>query len=127
MVCKGMVQVNGIWIPTPASLKVGVKQLDTSGHRTQDGLLHRNMIGRKKTIDCVWSIIPDTDEYYAFFRIMENLPEFFPFVYPHPNGNNYTSITAYVGDISATMLSYWNKGDRKVSRWRDTSANFIER
>ena len=86
MVYKGMLRVNGTWIPTPAEFTYSVEDLDAEGYRTQDGVLHRKRIGKVSKLQCKWSIVPDTQEYYDFFDVMDNLPEYFSVTYPHPAG-----------------------------------------
>lgn len=126
MVYKGMLKVNGTWIPTPAEFTFNTEDIDAEAFRTQDGLTHRKRIGKVAKLNCKWSIIPDTQEYYDFFNLMDNLPEFFTVQFPHPNGTIYTT-TMYRGNpLTAPMRSYYTE-DGHISKWRDTTVNFIER
>ncbi len=126
MVYKGMIRVNGTMIPTPATYTYSVEDVDAEGYRTQDGLMHRKRIGKVSKLQCRWSIIPDTQEYYDFFNLLDNLPEFFPVTFPHPNGSLVTE-TFYRGNpLQAPMRSYWVE-DGHISKWQDTSVNFIGR
>lgn len=127
MVYKGMIRVNGTWIPTPADFTYSVEDLDAEGYRTQDGVLHRKRIGKVSKLQCKWSIVPDTDEYYAFFDLLDNLPEYFNVTFPHPDGTNMHTEVMYRGNpLQAQMRSYWTD-DGHISKWRDTSVNFIGR
>ena len=127
MVYKGMIKINGTWIPTPAEFTYSVEDLDAEGYRTQDGVLHRKRIGKVSKLQCKWSIVPDTQEYYDFFDLLDNLPEFFTVQFPHPNGNNEYTETMYRGNpLQAPMRSYWDK-DGHISKWQETSVNFIGR
>ncbi len=128
MVYKGMIKVNGHWIPTPAEFTFNTEDIDSEAFRTQDGVTHRKRIGKVIKLNCKWSIVPDTDEYYDFFDIMDNLPEFFTVQFPHPNGTNDFQTTMYRGNpLTAVMRSYYDETTGKISKWRDTSVNFIER
>ena len=127
MVYKGMIKVNGTWIPTPATFTYSVEDIDAEAYRTQDGVLHRKRIGKVSKLQCKWSIVPDTQEYYAFFDLLDNLPEYFPVQFPHPNGNNTHTEIMYRGNpLQAPMRSYWTD-DGHISKWQETSVNFIGR
>lgn len=124
---NGMIKVNGTWISSPAEFTFNVEDIDSEGFRTKNGKTHRKRIGKVIKLNCKWSIVPDTSEYYAFFTIMDNLPEFFEVVFPHPNGTNEYTTTMYRGNpLSASMRSYFNETTGKISKWKDTSVNFIE-
>lgn len=127
MVYKGMITINGTQIPTPAEFTYSVEDLDAEGYRTQDGLLHRKRIGKVGKLHCKWSIVPGTQDYYNFFNLLDNLPEYFTVVFPHPNGTNNYSLTMYRGNpLQTQMRSYWTD-DGHISKWRETSVNFIGR
>ena len=128
MTYKGMMKVNGSWIPTPATFTFNVEDIDSEAFRTQDGVTHRKRIGKVIKLNCKWDIIPETQEYYDFFKIIDNLPPFFEVQFPHPNGNNAYKTTMYRGNpLTASMRSYWDEKNGKVSKWKDTYVNFIER
>ena len=128
MTYKGMMKVNGSWIPTPATFTFNVEDIDSEAFRTQDGVTHRKRIGKVIKLNCKWDIIPDTQEYYDFFNIIDNLPPFFEVQFPHPNGNNTYKTTMYRGNpLTTSMRSYWDEKTGKISKWKDTSVNFIER
>lgn len=128
MTYKGMIKVNGSWIPSPATFTFNVEDIDSEAFRTQDGVTHRKRIGKVIKLNCKWDIIPDTQEYYDFFNIVDNLPPFFEVQFPHPNGNNEYKTTMYRGNpLTASMRSYWDEKAGKVSKWKDTSVNFVER
>lgn len=126
MVYKEMIKVNGTWIPTPAEFTFSVEDVDSEAFRTLDGMLHRKRIGKVNKLQCKWSIVPDTQEYYDFFNVMDNLPEYFTVQYPHPNGDNtYTEVMYRGNPLQTQMRSYWVDGH--ISKWRETSVNFIGR
>lgn len=127
MVYKGLLKINGTWIPSPATLTFSVEDLDAEGFRTQDGTIHRKRIGKVDKLQCKWDIVPETQEYYDFFNVLDNLPEFFTVQFPRPDGTIKTT-TMYRGNpLQTQMRSYWNEKEGKVSKWRDTTVNFIER
>lgn len=128
MMYKGMLCINGVWIPTPASFDFSVEDLESYANRTADGLMHRTRIGKKIKLQCSWPFILGTREYYSFFDLLDNLPMFFPVIFPHPNGNNRYTMEAYRGNpLSASMRSYYDTATGKISIWKDTKVNFIER
>lgn len=128
MTFRGMIKLNGTWIPTPATLTFNVEDIDSEAFRTQDGVTHRKRIGKVIKLNCKWDIIPDTEQYYEFFNLLDNLPEFFPVQFPHPNGDNaYTTVMYRGNPLTAVMRSYWDEKTGKVSKWRDTTVNLIER
>lgn len=128
MTFRGMIKLNGKWIPTPATFTFNTEDIDSEAFRTQDGMTHRKRIGKVIKLNCKWDIIPETQEYYEFFDLLDNLPEFFPVQFPHPNGNNtYTTIMYRGNPLTVTMRSYWDEKTGKVSKWRDTTVNLIER
>lgn len=127
MVYNGMIKINGNWIPTPATFNFNVEDVDSEAFRTNDGKAHRKRIGKVIKLNCKWDIIPDTQTYYDFFNIMDNLPEFFPVQFPHPNGTNNYTITMYRGNpLTASMRSYYDENTGKVSKWKETSVNLIQ-
>ena len=128
MVYKGMIKINGTWIPTPADFTFNVEDIDSEAFRTQDGVTHRKRIGKVIKLNCKWDIVPDTQEYYDFFNLLDNLPEFVTVQFPHPNGTKNYTTTMYRGKpLNSRMRSYNNEKTGKISKWRDTSVNFIER
>ena len=128
MTFRGMIKINGTWIPTPATFTFNVEDIDSEAFRTQDGVTHRKRIGKVIKLNCKWDIIPETQEYYDFFNLLDNLPEFFQVQFPHPNGNNEYRTVMYRGNpLTSTMRSYWDESTGKVSKWRDTTVNLIER
>lgn len=125
---NGMININGTWIPTPAEYTFNVEDIDSEAFRTQDGVTHRKRIGKVIKLNCKWQIVPGTQEYYDFFSLLDNLPEFFPVTFPHPNGNNQYTTVMYRGNpLSTQMRSFYDEGTGHISKWRDTSVNFIER
>lgn len=121
-------QVNGIWLPCPAQLDVNTEDLDIDSFRTTDGLMHRQRISKKIKLSVSWNVIPQSNEFYSLYQVLDNLPEFFTVTFPHPNGNNFYSITAYRGNpLSVSMRSFYNTENGNISKWQNLKVNFIER
>lgn len=47
MVYKGMLKINGIWVPTPTTFDFSTEDLEDEAFRTADGLMHRQRVGEK--------------------------------------------------------------------------------
>lgn len=125
-VYKGLLQINGTWIPTPATLEYSIEDLDTDGFQSTDGTVHRNRVGKRGKLTCTWDLVPDAEEYYKFWDLLDSLPQFFPVNFPYPDGTRKT-LSMYRGNpLSATMRSYYSEGTHKISKWKDTKCNFIE-
>lgn len=128
MTYKGMVCINGTWIPTMAELDFSVEDIDIDSGRTADAKMHRKRIGKKIKLSCGWDYIPDTQEFYNLFNLLDNLPEYFTIVFPHPNGNNKYQIEAYRGNpLTTKMLVFREINNQKKSLWTGLKINFIER
>lgn len=128
MAYKGMLKINNIWVPTPTTFDFSTEDLEDEAFRTADGLMHRQRVGKKIKLTCVWQVIPESNEYYSLVSLLDGLPEFFPVQFPHPNGNNNYVITAYRGNpLSTSMRSYYDNGKKKISYWKNLKVNFIER
>lgn len=78
MVYKGMLKINGIWVPTPTTFDFSTEDLEDEAFRTADGLMHRQRVGKKIKLACAWQVIPESDEYYSLVSLLDGLPEFFP-------------------------------------------------
>ena len=125
---KNMIKINGKAIPTPAGLEVTLSALDKYGERdVNTGLLQREILGKKHKYTLNWEYIPDSMEFQSLYNTLANLGEFASFTIPNPNGNEAFTFTGYIGDLSATMLSYWDMGKGRKSRWKSLKVNVIER
>jgi|GEM_PF-1786904 len=125
---QGEIKVNGIWVPSTTTLDFETSDLDLEAFRTTDSLAHRQRVGKKIKLNCVWQVIEDDEDFRETFNILDNLPEYFPFVFPHPGGNLAFEITAYRGNpLSASLRRfYWNKSNHKIAQWKGLKVNFIE-
>ena len=119
---KNMVTVNGTWIINPAGVDVVYSVLDKYAERDMNGILHREIAAKKIKYTLSWPYMPDNDEFIS----MWNLPEFANFTVPNPDGTSHT-FQGYIGDMSVTMLSYWDMGQGCQSRWKSFKVSVIER
>ena len=129
MIYKGMLKVNGVWIPSPTTFDFAVEDLDLEAFRTADGLMHRQRIGSKINLSCTWEEIPEPAEFYELVELLNSLPEFFPVQFPHPNGDNAYVMTAYRAASMTTPMRgyYYDRQAGKISTWHGLKTKFIER
>lgn len=127
MVFKGMLRIDGEWIPTPSSFDYSEEDIDAKAFRTADALLHRQRVAKKIHVSFSWDLIPDSNEHHRLFTKLSSLPEFFKIQFPHPNGNNNYVMTAYRGNpLTTSMMSYYDEKNGKISRWQNMKCDFIE-
>lgn len=125
---QGEIKVNGVWLPSVTTLEFSTEDLDLDAFRTSDALMHRQRVGKKIKLGCAWQIIEDNDDFKETFNVLDNLPEYFKLVFPHPGGNLSFEVTAYRGPLSTSMKTfYWDKENHKLALWQNLKTNFIER
>ncbi len=123
---KNMVTVNGTWIINPAGVDVVYSVLDKYAERDMNGILHREIAAKKIKYTLSWPYMPDNDEFISMWNLFASLPEFANFTVPNPDGTSHT-FQGYIGDMSVTMLSYWDMGQGCQSRWKSFKVSVIER
>ena len=123
---KNMVTVNGTWIINPAGVVVVYSVLDKYAERDMNGILHREIAAKKIKYTLSWPYMPDNDEFISMWNLFASLPEFANFTVPNPDGTSHT-FQGYIGDMSVTMLSYWDMGQGRQSRWKSFKVSVIER
>ena len=123
---KNMVTVNGTWIINPAGVDVVYSVLDKYAERDMNGILHREIAAKKIKYTLSWPYMPDNDEFISMWNLFASLPEFANFTVPNPDGTSHT-FQGYIGDMSVTMLSYWDMGQACQSRWKSFKVSVIER
>ncbi len=123
---KNMVTVNGTWIINPAGVDVVYSVLDKYAERDMNGILHREIAAKKIKYTLSWPYMPDNDEFISMWNLFASLPEFANFTVPNPDGTSHT-FQGYIGDMSVTMLSYWDMGQGRQSRWKSFKVSVIER
>ena len=128
MTYQGELKVNGVWLPSVTTLDFSTEDLDLDAFRTSDALMHRQRAGKKIKLSCAWQIIDNDEDYRETFRVLDNLPEYFPLVFPHPSGDLQFEITAYRGPLSTSLKTFlWDSQNQRLAQWNNLKTNFIER
>lgn len=110
--------VNGVALPSPTELQVGVMDL-SKAERNANGLILIERIATKQKLEMSWAFLTKDNLQQILSAIK---PVFFSVTYPDPElGANRTG-TFYVGDRTVGMLDYFNG----VARYKDVGFNFIE-
>ena len=116
-----MIQVDGVYVKTPSSMSIGYQDVsNTDAGRTQDALMHKNMIARKVKIELQWAG-PTPEEAHAILTAFA--PEYIQFTYYDPLENGVVTKTMYSGDKSAPV-KIWTANNKRYSQ---ISFNIIER
>ena len=119
-VTRSILQVNGVYIPDPSSLQWGLQTVsDQNAGRTTDGVMHVNMIARKRKLELEWKGV----DFATASEILQAVnPETFNVTYHDALTNTNLTKTFYVGDRTGMVYSY-NVG----YEWYSTIAfNIIE-
>lgn len=125
---QGELNVNGVWLPSITTLDFSTEDLDLDAFRTSDTLMHRQRAGKKIKLNCTWQVIEEDADFKETFYVLDNLPEYFPLIFPHPGGELQFQITAYRGPLSTSLKTfYWDSLNRKLAQWNNLKTNFIER
>lgn len=107
-------KVNGaLLVQAPTEFKVTTQDLDDADTtiRTADGLLHRDRITVKRSIDLSWGLLSWAD-ISSILQAMSGM--FFEFSYPDPMDGGYTTRNFYVGNrpapaaLSKDGTVYWS-------------------
>ena len=121
MANKSMIKVNGSWIKTPSVFEWSVNDVSTAdAGRTQDGLMHKNRVTRKRKIVLKWSN-PDPTEAQQILSAFAN--EYVSVTYYDPLAGATQTRTFYSGDQSAPV-KIWAVGNK---RYEQISFDIIER
>lgn len=124
---KDMMAINGVWVPNPDGLEITYSTLDKYAKRNISGQLSRKIAAKKIKYTLNWAYFPEQAEFVALWELLAGLPEYATFTLPDPDGTMRTFV-GYVGaDISVTMMSYWDMGQGRESRWKSLKATVIER
>ena len=118
---SGMIAVDGVAIKTPSSMSIGFQDVSASNAgRTQDALMHKNLVARKRKISLQWNG-PSPAEAHAILVAFN--PEYIAVTYYDPLDGATVTKTFYSGDKSAPVKS-WSVGNR---RYESISFDIIER
>lgn len=117
----GMLVVDGTAVKSPSSMTIGFQDVSNSdAGRTQDALMHKNLVARKRKIDLAWSS-PTPAEAHAILTAF--YPEYIDVSYYDPLDGATVTRTFYSGDKSAPV-KIWSTNNK---RYESISFNIIER
>lgn len=107
------------WIPDPSELQWGIQSVSASNAgRTMDGLMHVNLVTRKRKLELKWAGI----DFAATKEVLEAVnPETFWVEYHDALQNERVQKQFYVGDRTSMVKSYV-QGYRRC----DVAFNIIE-
>lgn len=119
-VTRTILQVNGVWIPDPSSLQWGIQSVsDENAGRTTDGLMHVNLITRKRKLELEWVGV----SFAVASEILNAVnPETFNVTYLDALTNTRLTKKFYVGDRTAMVYSYSDG----YKRYQNVAFNIIE-
>ena len=114
-------KIDNVDMPTPSSFEWGIQSVSSGeSGRTEDGLMHVNLVTRKRKIAVAFNGITMA----AASTVLQAIqPEYFNVYYFDPLDNGYVTKTFYVGDRSAPFKIFW-ENDKRVDR---LSFDIIER
>ena len=113
-------KVNNVDCPTPSEFGWSLQDVSSADSgRTQDGLMHKNMVTRKEKIQLSWNA-PKPDKAAQILQMF--LPEYFDVTYRSPLTNTVVTKTFYRGDANADTYWWANNG-----LFEKISFNIIER
>ena len=103
-VTRTLNKINGTYIPDPSSLQWGIQSVsDSNAGRTTDGLMHVNLITRKRKLELVWNGV----DFATASEILQAVnPETFNVTYHDALTNTNLTKKFYVGDRTAPVYSY---------------------
>lgn len=119
-VTRTILQIDGVWIPDPSSLQWGIQSVsDSNAGRTTDGLMHVNLITRKRKIELEWTGV----SFAVASEILKAVnPETFNVTYLDALTNTRLTKKFYVGDRTAMVYSYTDG----YKRYQNVAFNIIE-
>lgn len=119
-VTRTILQIDGVWIPDPSSLQWGIQSVsDSNAGRTTDGLMHVNLITRKRKIELEWTGV----SFVVASEILHAVnPETFNVTYLDALTNTRLTKKFYVGDRTAMVYSYTDG----YKRYQNVAFNIIE-
>lgn len=116
-----MIWVDGVAIKTPSGFTWGLQDVsDSAAGRTQDAIMHKNRIARKRKLSFVWAA-PTPQEASAILAAFD--PEYVSITYPDTRAGRNETRTFYTGDITSPM-KIWTIGHK---RYESLSFDVIER
>ena len=118
---NNMIEVDGVKIKTPSSFIWGLQDISASdAGRTDDALMHKNTVSKKRKIDLVWAM--PTPEQAHDILVAFN-PEYVSVRYYDPLDGESVTRCFYTGDKTAPV-KIWTVNNK---RYESISFNIIER
>ena len=116
-----MIKVNGVAVKTPSTFQWSIQDVSASdAGRTQDALMHKMLITRKRKIAMTWAG-PSPEETRAILQAFNS--EYFEMTYYDPLDGAEETRIFYTGDRAAPF-KWWMAGNR---RFEQVSFDVIER
>lgn len=110
--------VDGAYVPSPSKYDIGYQDVSAADSgRTEDGLMHKKMIGTKVKIELAWNNVTDADIAMVLTAFNH---EYVTVKYKDPLACGYETKTFYSGDRHAASYN------SKLGVW-STNFNIIER
>lgn len=115
-----LLEINGTPIKTPATLEVGVADLDNeNAGRNQLGTMMRDRVAVKAKVSCHWGPLTESEMSILLGTVSATS---FALTYPDPRTGTNGTGTFYVGDRSAPVYQYANG----ACLWEGLNMNFVE-
>ena len=116
-----MITIDGESFDIPIlSIKRKAEFLDKYAERTEDGILHRELIGVYYNYELAFGRTHNTTEYAALWDKLTEPEEFHTVIVPDLDGDPF-SFTAYFAGVSDNIR---RETDTKTF-WKDLTVNFI--
>ena len=116
-----MITIDGTAYDIPVlSIARAADFLDKYAERTEDGVLHRELIGVYFNYKLQFGRTNDTTEYAALWNKLTEATEFHTVTVPDLDGAPYT-FTAYFANVSDAIF----KDKTAKTFWKDLTVNFI--
>lgn len=118
-----MITIDGINYDIPiAAIKRKAEFLDKYAERTEDGVLHRELIGVYFNYELQFGRTSDVDEYAALWAKLTEVEEFHTVNVPDFDGNgNQYEFTAYFAGVGDEL----RKESDTATFWKNLTVNFI--
>lgn len=95
--------INGVTVPTPASLQIGYQDVDFDSGRLANGDMERNRVGVKVKLSITWPPMGRAD-----VKKVVNAcePQFFNVTYLDPKTDSRQTKVMYAGDRTVPVYNY---------------------
>lgn len=114
-----LITINGVDLPTPSDLQVGIMDL-SKAERNARGTMIIERIATKRKLDLTYSFLTRSELSLVLSAVSS---VFFNVTYLDPQTNSYRTGSFYCGDRNVGMLDFKNG----VPRYKDIKFDLIER